>query len=338
MGVSALTSAMAIAAATVPAGEVPASSAHPAFDSITAGSGPSGLKLASEVPLTLVSAQSAGPDAEATGEPTASPESPRPLEREPPPPSGPANGEEQIIVTGRKWSPDDPLEDLNVETFNVTRVVDESLIAPIAFAYEDIMPRPVRKGLRNFLRNLNGPIVFINDLLQLRPDRAAETLARFLINATAGLAGVVDVAKKKPFFLRHRSNGFANTLGYYGVKPGPYFYLPLLGPTTLRDFIGDRLDLFVLPSIYGKLMRKREIFVPIAVLSALDHRLAIDDNLKAIRASRDPYLATRTYYLQKRQAEIDALRGRKVQNMTPLAPGPAPAPTQRSPIQYPPKS
>ena len=265
--------------------------------------------------------------------------SPSPPTEEPAlPPSAPAGGEEQIIVTGRKPSPDDPLEDLNAETFRVTRAIDESLIAPIAFAYEDIMPRPIRKGLSNFLRNLGGPIVFINDLLQFRPDKAAATLGRFLINTTVGFAGVVDVAKKKPFFLPHRSNGFANTLGFYGVKPGPYFYLPLLGPTTLRDFIGDRLDLFLLPSFYGKLLQKREIFVPIAVLGALDNRLEIDDNLKAIRASRDPYLATRTFYLQKRQAEIDALRVRKVQTMTPLAPGSMPAPTRRSPVQYPPRA
>lgn len=339
MSVSALTSAMAIAAATVPAGETPASSAHPGFEPITAGSGPSDSKLGSEVPLSLVLAQSAGPPAEATGESAAPPESPSPPAAEPAlPPSAPASGEEQIVVTGRKPSPDDPLEDLNAETFKVMRAVDESFIAPIAFAYEDIMPRPVRKGLSNFLRNLGGPIVFINDLLQLRPDKAAETFGRFLINTTVGLAGVVDVAKKKPFFLRHRSNGFANTLGFYGVKPGPYFYLPLLGPTTLRDFIGDRLDLFLLPWIYGKLLQKREIFVPIAVLGALDHRLEIDDNLKAIRASRDPYLATRTFYLQKRQVEVDALRSRKVQNTTPLAPGSIPAPTRRSLIQYPPRA
>ena len=336
--VSALTSAIAIAAATVPAGEAPASPAHPGFEPITAGSGPSDSGLGSEVPLILL-AQSAGPRAEATGAQIAPPESPSPPAAEPVlPPSPPTGGEDQIIVTGRRPSPDDPLEDLNAETFKVTRAVDESLIAPIAFAYEDIMPRPVRKGLRNFLRTLGAPIVFINDLLQLKPDKAAETLGRFLINATVGLAGVIDVAKKKPFFLRHRSNGFANSLGYYGVKPGPYFYLPLLGPTTLRDFIGDRLDLFLLPSFYGKLLQRREIFVPIAVLSALDHRLEIDDSLKAIRASQDPYLATRTHYLQKRQAEIDALRGRKVQDTAPPAPGALPAPTRRSPIHYPPRA
>lgn len=336
MGISALTTAMTVAAATVPAGESPASLVHPVSEPITADSGPSDSARELGAPLILL-AQSTGP--EATGEAAAPPESPSPPGAEPAlQPSTSDGDQEQIIVTGRKPSPDDPLEELNVETFKVTRAVDESLIAPIAFAYEDIMPRPVRKGLRNFLRNLGEPIVFVNYLLQLKPDKAAETLGRFLINTTVGLAGVVDVAKKKPFFLPHRSNGFANTLGYYGVKAGPYFYLPLLGPTTLRDFIGDRLDLFLLPSFYGKLLQRREIFVPIAVLGALDHRLEIDDNLKAIRASRDPYLGTRTYYLQKRQAEIEALRGRKAENTTPPAPGAKPVPSGRSPIQYPPRA
>lgn len=337
MGVTALTSAMAIAAATVPV-EAPASSTYPGFEPITAGPGPSDSELIPEVPPILVLAQTSGQRAETSGESANPLESPGPTVAEPAlPPSAATGGEEQIVIRGRRPSPDDPLEELNAEAFKVTRAVDESVIAPIAFAYEDIVPRPVRKGLRNFLHNLGGPIVFVNYLLQLKPDKAAETLGRFMINTTVGLAGVIDVAKKKPFGLRHRSNGFANTLGYYGVKPGPYFYLPLLGPTTLRDFIGDRLDLFLLPSFYGKVLQKREIFVPIAVLGALDNRLEIDDNLKAIRASQDPYLATRTYYLRKRQAEIDALRGRNPPIMAPLVPGSAPAPIGRSPIHYPPR-
>ena len=339
MGVSALTSAMAIATATLPAREAPPlSSAYPAFEPITASSGRFDSGLDWEVPPVLALSQSEGPRPEELRQPTAVLDSQSPPVAEPAlPPSAPGVGEEQIVIRGRKPSPDDPLEELNAEAFKVTRAVDESLIAPIAFAYEDIVPRPIRKGLRNFLRNLGGPIVFVNYLLQLNPEKAAETLGRFVINTTVGLAGVVDVAKKKPFHLRHRSNGFANTLGYYGVKPGPYFYLPLLGPTTLRDFVGDRLDLFLLPSFYGKLLQKREIFVPIAVLGALDNRLEIDENLKAIRASQDPYLATRTYYLRKRQAEIDALRGRTARGMTPLAQGSTAAPIARSPVHYPPR-
>ena len=150
------------------------------------------------------------------------------------------------------------------------------------------MPRPIRKGLRNFLHNLGEPIVFLNFLLQLKPGKAAETLGRFAINTTLGAGGLVDVAKRKPFNLPHRDNGFANTLGYYGVKPGPYFYLPLVGPTTLRDFIGDRLDLLVLPTVFGKWFQRKEIVVPIWVLSELGRRIEFDDELREIRATHGP--------------------------------------------------
>src|SRR3546814_9806039 len=77
--------------------------------------------------------------------------------------------------------------------------------------------------------------------------KALETVGRFAINSTIGAAGVFDVAKKAPINLPYRSNGFANTLGFYGVEPGPYFFLPLVGPTPLRDMVGDGIDLLVLP-------------------------------------------------------------------------------------------
>jgi phospholipid-binding lipoprotein MlaA len=227
----------------------------------------------------------------------------------------------------------------------VVQSVDKAIVAPIAFAYEDVVPRPIRKGLRNFLHNLGEPVVFLNYLLQLKPGKAAETLGRFVINTTIGAAGVVDVAKRKPFNLPHRRNGFANTLGYYGVPAGPYFYLPLIGPTTLRDFIGNRLDLLVLPIAIGNQFSRPEYALPVAALSELNSRIEFDDELRQIRATRDPYVAARSYYLRRRQAEIDALHGRG-DGTVPItlpapasnnpAPAPAPAPTLPAPAQSPP--
>ncbi len=147
-------------------------------------------------------------------------------------------------------------------------------------------------------------------MLQLKPGKAAETFGRFAINTTLGAAGLVDVAKRKPFNLPYRRNGFANTLGYYGVKPGPYFYLPLVGSTTLRDFIGNRLDQLILPLALGRSIFRPKFAIPIAILGELDYRIEFDGQLREIRATRDPYVAARTYYLRKRQAEIDALHGR----------------------------
>jgi len=351
MGFSALTAAMTVAAAAVPNGEAPPPVSPLGTEAIAADHGADAESAAErQISTILLLAQSAPPSSESdqpTGldESTLAPQSSEPAQTPQPQSQAPAPPARQgeIIVTGRRPSPDDPLEDLNAKSFEVAVSVDKSLVAPIAYAYEDIMPRPVRKGLRNFLRNLGEPVVFLNFMLQLKPGKAAETLGRFAINTTLGAAGVVDIAKRKPFKLPRRDNGFANTLGYYGVKPGPYFYLPLIGPTTLRDFIGSRVDLLllpVLPTAFGKWFRKTEVVVPVWVLSELGRRIEIDDQLREIRATRDPYLAMRTYYLQKRQAEIDALHGRGTSIKKPSLPVPqsgnaAPEPTSRAPVQEP---
>jgi phospholipid-binding lipoprotein MlaA len=257
------------------------------------------------------------------------------------PAPAPAPGPGEIVVTGRRASPDDPLEKINAQSYEVVQSVDKAIVAPLAFAYEDVMPRPIRKGLRNFLHNLGEPVVFLNYLLQLKPGKAAETLGRFVINTTIGAAGLVDVAKRKPFNLPHRRNGFANTLGYYGVPAGPYFYLPLIGPTTLRDFIGNRLDLLVLPIAIGNQFSRPEYALPVAALSELNSRIEFDDELRQIRATRDPYVAARSYYLRRRQAEIDALHGRgdgtvPITVPAPASIKPAPARTLPAPAQNPP--
>ncbi|MCE3590054.1 VacJ family lipoprotein, partial [Escherichia coli] len=103
-------------------------------------------------------------------------------------------------------------------------------------------------GIRNFFNNLSEPVSFLNFMLQIKPGRAAETVARFAVNTTVGVGGVIDVARRKPFRRPRRPNGFANTLGFYGVKPGPFLFLPLIGPTTVRDLVGLSIDRMVLPS------------------------------------------------------------------------------------------
>ncbi len=288
MGFSALTTAMAVAAAPVPSGSASAPVAAIAFESVASDQVPPLVEPAAgsvEVPPPVVSTQS--PESPQSIEPAhpADPASPAQPESQAPPP---AAGLGEIVVTGRRPSPGDPLEELNSTSFEVTQSVDKAIVAPIAFAYKEVMPRPIRSGLRNFLKNLGEPIVFLNYMLQLKPDKAAETLGRFAINTTIGGAGLVDVAKRKPFNLPYRPNGFANTLGYYGVKPGPYFYLPLIGSTTLRDFIGNRVDLLILPVALGRKFNRPEFVIPVAILSELDHRIEFDDELSADTGDAGP--------------------------------------------------
>jgi phospholipid-binding lipoprotein MlaA len=121
---------------------------------------------------------------------------------------------------------------LNKVTFAATQAVDRAVIEPAAKAYGKTIPYPIRAGLRHFFTNLTEPVVALNFLLQLKPGKAAETLGRFALNSTVGIGGLLDVAVAKPFKLPYRRNGFANTMAYYGVGPGPFLFVPLVGPTT----------------------------------------------------------------------------------------------------------
>jgi phospholipid-binding lipoprotein MlaA len=217
----------------------------------------------------------------------------------------------EIVITGRREAARDPLRAINTEAFGATQKVDSAVIGPVAREYKKVVPSPIRKGIHNFLYNLREPIVFLNFLLQLKPGKAVETVGRFAINTTIGAVGVVDMARRKPFKLPRRSNGFANTLGYYGVKNGPFLFLPLVGPTTVRDLFGGAIDRLILPTAVGTPFTSASYAVPAGILGALDHRSEFDQTLKDLHDnSPDPYAATRAFYLNRREAEIDQLHDR----------------------------
>jgi phospholipid-binding lipoprotein MlaA len=218
-----------------------------------------------------------------------------------------------VVIQARPHSaPGDPFLATNAKSFAVTQSVDDAFTAPVSLAYKHAVPDAIRDGLRNFLNNTREPVVFLNFLLQLKPGKAGETLGRFAVNTTIGAAGLFDVAKKRPFNLPRRRNGFANSMGYYGVKPGPFIFLPLIGPTTLRDAFGAGVDRLVLPLAVGMPFDELAYAVATGTISALDNRVQFDDQLRRVREeSSDPYTARRELYLQMRQAEIDELRGKR---------------------------
>ncbi len=236
---------------------------------------------------------------------------PPPVVRTAPTPSQPIDPSE-IIVTGKSGPPPgDPFEQVNEASFAAVQAVDTALIAPVARAYERAVPSPARSGVRNFLANLHEPETSLNFLLQHRIGKALESLGRFAINSTIGVAGLFDMAKRRPFNLKRRYNGFANTLGFYGVKAGPFFYLPLIGATTVRDFIGYSVDKLILPTSVGKPFNQPAYNIPTGALSALDHRNVDDANIQKIRnGDRNPYAAMREAYLARRQGEIADLHSK----------------------------
>lgn len=246
---------------------------------------------------------------------------------EPATPARPQTTGNPIVVEGRtKAPPGDPVIKLNMASYSVAQSVDTAIIQPVAMGYQKHVPSPVRAGVRHFFANLTEPVIALNFLLQLHPGKAAETVGRFGINSTIGLGGLLDVAKTKTFKLPYRVNGFGYTFAYYGVKPGPFLFIPLVGPTTLRDAIGLGLDRMALPFAVGGPLRSPYYVASSFVVRSLNDRLLADEGIREARASSDPYTTTKNAYLEQRQAEIDELKGRKHTPVEPVqAPGAEPA-------------
>ncbi|OYU45736.1 MAG: ABC transporter [Burkholderiales bacterium PBB4] len=135
----------------------------------------------------------------------------------------------------------DPMESLNRKIFGFNDAVDTVLLKPIATVYQGVSPSWVQTGVGNFFNNLEDVWSAVNNALQGRPKHAGESIGRVVVNTTVGLLGVVDVASNLELE-RHPAN-FGLTLGRWGVKPGPYVVLPLLGPSTLREVVALPIDL-----------------------------------------------------------------------------------------------
>ena len=255
-----------------------------------------------------------------------------------------AADKDTIVVTANQGPPPgDPIAVVNEVSFGAVQSVDKAIIAPVAYGYRDILPAPIRDGMHNVLNNLDEPIVFLNFLLQLKIGKAAETVGRFAVNSTLGVAGLFDVAKQPRFKLPRRSNGLADTLGYYGVGPGPYLFLPLIGSTTVRDVLGRVVDLSLLPTAVGKPFTNPIVSAAKGALSSIDDRVENDVILTRVQQSGNPYAAMREYYLMKRQAEIDVLKGKRSDANIDLnqlefldsLPAPAKKPSKKSPAPKP---
>lgn len=216
----------------------------------------------------------------------------------------------EIVVEGEYGPPEgDPMGAINQTSFEVTQRLDSVFVEPAATVYRSALPDPLRDGLGNVVRNLREPANFLNFLLQFKIGDAAETLGRFAINSTLGVGGLFDVAGSDAIGLPYRRNGFANTLGYYGVDTGAYLYLPITGPTTVRDLIGDTLDQAVLPIGVGRPFNTPEYGIPYFVISNLDSRVEIDEELERMGETVDPYATRRDVYLWRRERDIAVLKG-----------------------------
>lgn len=194
----------------------------------------------------------------------------------------------------------DTLEPMNRYFFEVNQFLDEILLKPFAGWYHLAMPDPAEDGVRNFLRNLKSPVYLANDLFQGEWDRAGTTAARFVINSTIGIGGIIDVASMMD--LKYHEEDFGQTLAVHGAGEGPYLHLPILGPSNPRDATGRLVDYALDPLTWvGYVYDVSYINTARAGLDAIDTRAR---NLEAIdelkKGSVDFYATVRSLYRQRR--------------------------------------
>lgn len=197
----------------------------------------------------------------------------------------------------------DPLEPINRAIFGFNNVADKVILEPISKGYKKL-PSPVQSGVSNFLKNLKLPLVAVNQLLQGQGKNAFESSSRFIVNSTAGVFGLVDVAKK--IGLEQKQEDFGQTLAHWGVGDGFYIVLPIFGPSSVRDTAGMILTYSTDPVNAYAVHQGESWILPIkTATNAVDQRSKIIDEVNALRDnSLDYYAAVRSSYYQNRKAAI----------------------------------
>lgn len=198
----------------------------------------------------------------------------------------------------------DPLEGMNRGIYKFNDVTDRAVIKPVAKAYKAVAPSPVRTGINNFFSNLGMITTTINDLLQFKFAHAFTDAGRFVINTTFGLAGFIDVASMDG--IEKRKEDFGQTLGYWGIGPGPYLVLPFLGPSDIRDTTGLVVDTVTTdPITYTHNIGEVRLHNQLRAAQFIDKRTELLTATDLVDdASLDPYAFTRDAYLQRRASQV----------------------------------
>ncbi len=200
----------------------------------------------------------------------------------------------------------DPWEKFNEKMFSFNRGVDRWFLKPVATGYDFVLPDVVQIGVRNVITNIDFPRRLVNNLLQLKFEGAAREVLRFTINSTFGLAGLVDFAKLSSG-IPESDEDTGQTMGVYGVKPGPYLVLPFFSPMTVRDGIGTIFDRAMNPLLYVGIFVDGATGVGAGTftLNAINERSLNLETFEQVEDSViDLYSAVRHAYLQNREAAI----------------------------------
>lgn len=205
----------------------------------------------------------------------------------------------------------DPLEPTNRVFYAVNNGLDTVILRPAALAYRYVVPSAVRDGVHHVLSNIGSPVQLVNDMLEGKPRRAGDTTMRFLINTTAGVFGIFDVATKWGY--PDHDADFGMTLASWGVPEGPFLFLPVLGPTDPRDAAGFGADIALDPFTWigtGPNHPGWKAFTWSRFgLNAIDSRERVLDPIDQIKKTAlDPYATFRSLYRQHRHAQIEEMR------------------------------
>ena len=193
--------------------------------------------------------------------------------------------------------PRDPWQGSNRAMFKFNTDFDNAFLKPAARAYQVVTPEPVDRGVTNFFNNIADVTSAVKNVLQFKLSRAGSDVGRVVVNSTVGIVGVFDVATNMG--LPSYKEDFGQTLGYWGIGPGPFFMMPILGPSSVRDTVGFAGDIVVDPFFS---ISKNEIYWGFIVLRTIDKRadlLAAGEILD--EAAIDRYTFIRDAFLQRRR-------------------------------------
>jgi phospholipid-binding lipoprotein MlaA len=203
-------------------------------------------------------------------------------------------------ATSGARDPRDPAEGFNRAVFAFNEGLDTAVLRPVAVGYDAILPTPVRTGVSNVYSNVADLFIAGNSLLQGKPADAVNDAARFVFNSTFGILGIFDVATEMG--LEKHEEDFGQTFGRWGVGPGPYLMLPLLGPRDVRDAAGLVLDVAVDPVGNVGHVPTRNTLSAVRLVNERAALLPADKIIEA--AALDKYSYLRDAYLQRRRSLV----------------------------------
>ena len=204
-----------------------------------------------------------------------------------------------VLLAGCAMGPtrEDPFEPANRVSYQVHQVVDGKIVKPVVQAYVDYTPRLVRQAVTNFFGNIDDLFSFANDVLQGKPDKAGNDLGRVITNTAFGIGGLIDIAGDAG--IPKGNEDFGQTLGVWGVPQVPYLFIPVFGPTTVRDGTGSILRAYASPIGYINDISTRNILWALNLVDLRASALQAENLVN--QAALDPYTFIRRAYLQRRQ-------------------------------------